>query len=460
MGSNSWLAIDVGTAPTLRAQELRFAWERFFRLGRATTRSDPDDRPRADRRLVAALARGRRRPDRPPARAGRRRRGRDARALARSTRSARAAPLIHECLAAIADEAGYLIVVTDADGMLLSDRGQRAPCAARRRAHELRRGHAVERARRGHERDRHRDRRRPRRPGLRPRALQRGRAALDVLGRADPRPRHRRAARRHRPHRRLLDRPPAQPRRGDRDRAGGRGVAAARAAGARRAPARALRRPRRRGARTRARWSTPTGRPITAVPARAGAPAGRLAIPPGGGAPDAAVRRRSRSPSPVGPGRRGVRRARAARLAARGRRPPAASSSPCSAATARCSRSTAAATELRPRLAEILALLCARPEGMSAEALCADLHGDGGSPSSVRVEVSRLRKLLGPWIDTERYRLTCDVETDVRRVEGLLRAGRRARGGRGLHRPAAARLRGAGHRRRARAARRAGCARR
>jgi hypothetical protein len=39
------------------------------------------------------------------------------------------------------------------------------------------------------------------------------------------------------------------------------------------------------------------------------------------------------------------------------------------------------------------------------------------------VEVSRLRKLLGPWIDTERYRLTCDVETDVRRVEGLLRAG-------------------------------------
>jgi hypothetical protein len=41
----------------------------------------------------------------------------------------------------------------------------------------------------------------------------------------------------------------------------------------------------------------------------------------------------------------------------------------------------------------------------------------------VRVEVSRLRKLLGPWIDTDRYRLTCDVETDVRRVEGLLRAG-------------------------------------
>ena len=41
----------------------------------------------------------------------------------------------------------------------------------------------------------------------------------------------------------------------------------------------------------------------------------------------------------------------------------------------------------------------------------------------MRVEVSRLRKLLGPWIDTDRYRLTCDVETDSRRVAGLLAAG-------------------------------------
>jgi hypothetical protein len=80
-------------------------------------------------------------------------------------------------------------------------------------------------------------------------------------------------------------------------------------------------------------------------------------------------------------------------------------------------------TEVRPRLAEILALLCANPNGYSAEALCADLHGDGGSPGSVRVEVSRLRKLLGPLIDTERYRLNCDVDSDVRRIEGLLAAG-------------------------------------
>jgi hypothetical protein len=79
--------------------------------------------------------------------------------------------------------------------------------------------------------------------------------------------------------------------------------------------------------------------------------------------------------------------------------------------------------ELRPRLAEILVLLCAHPNGMSAEALTAGLYGDKGHVSSVRVEVSRLRKLLGPWIDADRYRLTCDVETDARRVAGLLAAG-------------------------------------
>ena len=46
MGSKSWLAIDVGTAPMLRAQELRFAWERFVSdLGHDGLEQDgdPDD---------------------------------------------------------------------------------------------------------------------------------------------------------------------------------------------------------------------------------------------------------------------------------------------------------------------------------------------------------------------------------------------------------------------------------
>ena len=165
---------------------------------------------------------------------------------------------------------------------------------------------------------------------------------------------------------------------------------------------------------------TPNGRPITDVPASWGT-TGRLAIPPGGG--------RLTLPS----GELARSRSRSAR------RRSCSSSAPRSASRGRPTRPlvrlqllgrerallevNGASTELRPRLGEILALLCAHPEGRSADALCADLHGDEGRAASVRVEVSRLRKLLGPWIDTERYRLTCDVETDVRRVEGLLRAG-------------------------------------
>ena len=97
---------------------------------------------------------------------------------------------------------------------------------------------------------------------------------------------------------------------------------------------------------------------------------------------------------------------------------------------------------------------------MSADTLCADLHGDGGSVSSVRVEVSRLRKLLGPWIDTDRYRLTCDVETDVRRIEGLLAGGRVREAAEAYPGPLLPELRGARRRARARAPGHAGCARR
>ena len=72
---------------------------------------------------------------------------------------------------------------------------------------------------------------------------------------------------------------------------------------------------------------------------------------------------------------------------------------------------------------EILALLSARPGGMTSEELAADLYGDDGQPSAVRVQVFRLRKLLGPWIDTAPYRLRMDVELDVARVRGLLSRG-------------------------------------
>jgi hypothetical protein len=78
---------------------------------------------------------------------------------------------------------------------------------------------------------------------------------------------------------------------------------------------------------------------------------------------------------------------------------------------------------LSPRNTEILALLSARPGGMTSDELAVDLYGDEGQPSAVRVEVCRLRKRLGPWIESESYRLSIAVESDVDRLRELLEAG-------------------------------------
>jgi GAF domain len=78
---------------------------------------------------------------------------------------------------------------------------------------------------------------------------------------------------------------------------------------------------------------------------------------------------------------------------------------------------------LSRRHSEVLALLSIRPSGMTSEELTADLYGDRGTPSTTRVEVHRLRKLMGEWIDTDPYRLSQDVESDVARVQGLLDRG-------------------------------------
>src|SRR4051795_10847719 len=124
MGSNSWLAIDVGTAPTLRARELRFAWERFVAaLGRDDgEQGDPDD---VREPIVDSWRRS--------AEAGIDPTGHqlgpvladedETMMLWQEHPLARMAPLIRECLGAIADEADHLIVITDASGLLLSVQG-------------------------------------------------------------------------------------------------------------------------------------------------------------------------------------------------------------------------------------------------------------------------------------------------------------------------------------------------
>jgi hypothetical protein len=78
---------------------------------------------------------------------------------------------------------------------------------------------------------------------------------------------------------------------------------------------------------------------------------------------------------------------------------------------------------LTRRLTEVLALLAFRPAGMSSEELAADLYGDAGQPGAARVEVYRLRKVLGGAIETDPYRLALDVESDIARIRGLLDRG-------------------------------------
>ncbi len=78
---------------------------------------------------------------------------------------------------------------------------------------------------------------------------------------------------------------------------------------------------------------------------------------------------------------------------------------------------------LRLRHAEILTLLCAHPAGCSSEELSAGVYGELGREGGIRVEISRLRKLLGDCIDPERYRLRAGVVSDVAQVCGLLRRG-------------------------------------
>ena len=128
MTANSWLAIDVGTAPMVRAQEVRFAWERFVE---ELERSGSDDE--GDPELVrTAIADSWRR----SFAAGVEPTGNRLAPIVSDEDEthahwehhplARAAPLIRDCLAETAEEGGYLIVISDANGVLLCIEGNPA----------------------------------------------------------------------------------------------------------------------------------------------------------------------------------------------------------------------------------------------------------------------------------------------------------------------------------------------
>jgi hypothetical protein len=418
MTANTWLAIDVGTAPMVRAQELRFAWEQFVEeLERGEEGEDSQlvREPIADswRRSFAAGIEP----------AG----NRLAPVVADEDEThelwdqhplARALPLIRECMAETAEQGGYLIVISDADGVLLSIEGS---AAVRMRAAEVM--NFAEGTLWSE-------------PGAGTNAIGTALAvdhAVQVFG-----PEHF-----HEPVQRWVcsAAPIHDPETGTLlgiiDLTGdfstvhpaSLAVATATAAAVERQLLLSLQE---RDARLRARYGeavahdpatralvAPSGRPITRLPT-GWCVKNRLTLPPGGGElvlPSGA----HAVAEPAGPA------LDAYVVRALDRRPRAGSRPLLKLSLLGHDRAVieidGRREELRPRLAEILGLLCTSPHGMSAERLCADLYGDGGSVSTVRVEVSRLRKLLGPWIDTDPYRLTCDVETDARRVQALLAAG-------------------------------------
>jgi hypothetical protein len=75
------------------------------------------------------------------------------------------------------------------------------------------------------------------------------------------------------------------------------------------------------------------------------------------------------------------------------------------------------------RHSEILVLLAANPAGLTTEQLALALHGEAGKAVTARAEISRLRRVLGPCIQTEPYRLDAVVRADFLTVQDLLRKG-------------------------------------
>jgi hypothetical protein len=78
---------------------------------------------------------------------------------------------------------------------------------------------------------------------------------------------------------------------------------------------------------------------------------------------------------------------------------------------------------LRPRHVEMLTILALHRGHLNAEIMCAELYGDDGHPASVRVEMSRLRRLLVGALKSGGYQLTGPVDSDVRHVRALLDRG-------------------------------------
>lgn len=78
---------------------------------------------------------------------------------------------------------------------------------------------------------------------------------------------------------------------------------------------------------------------------------------------------------------------------------------------------------LSRRHTEILILLRQRPEGMTGEQLADALYADFANPITLRVELTRLRRIVGDLVQSRPYRLTQPLDTDYGDVEAALDGG-------------------------------------
>jgi hypothetical protein len=75
------------------------------------------------------------------------------------------------------------------------------------------------------------------------------------------------------------------------------------------------------------------------------------------------------------------------------------------------------------RTAELLFLLASRPGGLTGDELAEALHGGEGSEAAVRVEVNRLRRVVGDLVLSRPYRLAAPVRLDFAEVTAALNRG-------------------------------------
>lgn len=82
---------------------------------------------------------------------------------------------------------------------------------------------------------------------------------------------------------------------------------------------------------------------------------------------------------------------------------------------------------LQRRHTEILIMLVLHPDGLSGEQLLSLLYDDHANPATVRVELNRLRHVVGDLLLSRPYRLRGDVGADFLDVAAALRGGDPAR---------------------------------